>query len=69
MINLYSTGCPKCKVLEAKLKQKGIDFNVINDIKILQEKNILSVPVLEINEKLYNFVEAVNFVNNCEGVC
>ncbi len=67
MVNLYSTGCPKCKILEMKLNQKNIKFNEINDIEVLRKKNFLSVPVLEIDGKLLNFAEAVEFVNNFEG--
>ena len=29
MINLYTTHCPQCKVLQAKLDEKGIKYNVI----------------------------------------
>jgi glutaredoxin len=32
MITLYSTGCPKCKVLETKLNNKNIEFNVNTDV-------------------------------------
>lgn len=32
MIKLYSTHCPKCKVLTIKLTQKNINFEVIDDI-------------------------------------
>lgn len=63
MINLYSTGCPKCKILEMKLKQKNIDFNEISDLKLLLEKNILNVPVLEIDGNFYDFSSAVKLVN------
>ena len=31
MVKLFSTGCPKCKVVEAKLKQKNIAFEVESD--------------------------------------
>lgn len=63
MMNLYSTGCPKCKVLEAKLKQKNLKFNEINDIEILKQKNILNVPVLEVDGNFLDFMQAINFVN------
>ena len=29
---LYSTHCPKCCVLEKKLKQKNISYDEVNDI-------------------------------------
>ncbi len=64
MINLYSTGCPKCKILEMKLKQKNINFNEISDLEILKAKKILSVPVLEIDSKIFDFAQACKLVNN-----
>lgn len=64
MINLYSTGCPKCKILEMKLNQKQIKFNEISDCSKLIEKNILAVPVLEVDGKFYDFSESVKLVNN-----
>ena len=66
MINLYSTGCPKCKILEMKLKQKDIKYNEISDLEKLKEKNILQVPVLEVDGEFYDFAKAVMFVNNFE---
>ena len=30
-ITLYSTGCPQCKVLKAKLDQAGIKYNTVSD--------------------------------------
>ena len=35
MITLYSTGCPKCQVLEKKLNNEGIGFSISNDIDVL----------------------------------
>ena len=31
-MKLYSTKCPKCLVLEAKLKLKNLDFDLVTDI-------------------------------------
>ena len=31
-VTLYSTGCPKCKVLVAKLNNKNINYNTILNI-------------------------------------
>lgn len=62
---LYTIGCPKCNILESKLKVKGIAFEVVNDKKIMQEKGITTLPVLELDggEKL-TFGDAVKWVNN-----
>lgn len=62
-IILYTIDCPRCKVLEKKLQQKGINYSICNDIKIMTEKNIQELPVLSIDEKLYQYKEALNWIN------
>lgn len=63
---LYSTGCPRCKVLEEKLKQKQINFEINNNTEEMLKLNITNVPVLKIEDKLLNFVDAVKYVNSLE---
>lgn len=60
---LYSTGCPKCKVLKKKLDSKNIQYKEVNDVEEMRKFGILSVPVLRVNTKLYNFTDAVNYIN------
>lgn len=61
-ITLYSTHCPKCNVLESKLKQKNIKYQEINDPEIMQQKNFEFVPILEVDGVIYNFKEAVEWI-------
>lgn len=63
MITLYSTGCPRCNVLKQKLDSKNIEYTVVNDVDIMTEKGISTVPVLEVNGQLLQFKEAVDWVN------
>lgn len=63
---LYSTGCPKCKVLEAKLDSKKIKYNVVSDVSIMESKGFMSVPMLEINGEVMNFKKAVDWINEYE---
>lgn len=63
MIKLYSTGCSKCKLLESKLKQKGVEYETISDIDIMTDKGFASVPVLEVNGEIKGFVDAWTWVN------
>ena len=63
---LYSTGCPRCKVLEEKLKQKQINFEINNNTEEMFKLNITNVPVLKIEYKLLDFVDAVKYVNSLE---
>lgn len=62
MIIFYSTHCPKCNVLEKKLKDKGVEYTEINDIKVMLNKGIASVPVLEIEGVFYDFKQAVEWI-------
>ena len=64
---LYSTNCPRCVILETKLKQKNIDFSIKNSEEDLQElfnEGFREMPVLEVNDKKYTFGEAIQLVNN-----
>lgn len=61
---LYSTGCPKCNVLKAKLKQKNVDYIENNNIDEMQKMGITTVPMLMINSDLLDFVEAVEYINS-----
>lgn len=62
-VTLYSTGCPKCKVLVTKLDSKNINYNVVSDINVIISKGINTVPVLEVDNNLMDFKTAVDWVN------
>lgn len=61
---LYSTGCPRCKVLEKKLKDKAVEYSLVSDVDEIMNKGITQVPVLEKEGKLLNFSEANAWVNS-----
>lgn len=61
-IVLYSTKCPKCKVLETKLKQSNIEFEEVNDVEIMVQRGFKSAPLLEVDGVVYNFKEAVEWI-------
>lgn len=62
-IILYSTHCPRCTVLEAKLKQKNIEYEECNDIEEMLKLGIQEAPQLKVDGKLMTFSEAVKWVN------
>ena len=66
-IILYTTHCPKCIVLEKKLKAKNIQYATITDTDIMQKKDIMFTPVLEVDGEMMNFVKANEYINNYEG--
>ena len=63
-IILYSTHCPRCEVLEEKLKSKGIEYIEENSVEVMQAKGIMSVPVLEYNGELFDFGKAIKLINS-----
>ena len=62
-IILYSTHCPKCRILEKKLNEKNVKFEMCEDIDTMREKNISSVPVLEVNGQMMSYYDAVKYIN------
>lgn len=62
-IILYTTHCPKCNILKAKLDEKNISYTEITDINLMRAKKILMAPVLEINGEILDFKPAVDWVN------
>lgn len=60
---LYTTHCPKCNVLHAKLEEKNIEFTENEDVKALIKKGYMTAPMLEVDGDLMEFGEAVKWVN------
>ena len=67
MITLYSTGCPRCKVLKAKLQKKGIDYTEVTDIEEMTRLGMKSAPALSVDGELLDFKKANDWVN-AQGV-
>ena len=63
---MYSTHCPKCCVLEKKLKDKKIEYEEVNDIEIMQEKGITTVPILEVDGEMMDFKTAFNYIEKLQ---
>lgn len=57
-----------CNVLEKKLKEAKIEFDVVDDrdavVNLGRENKILSAPILKVDDKVMNFTDAVKWVNN-----
>ena len=65
-INFYTIHCPKCDVLEKKLNNKNIAYNLITDIGVMQQKGLDTMPMLEIDGKMMAFGDAVRWINELE---
>lgn len=59
---MYSTGCPQCKVLKTKLDNAGVEYDVVTDTDIMIEKGFTSVPVLEVDNEVMTFSQAIKWV-------
>ena len=66
-ITLYTTHCPRCVVLESKLKQKNIKYNSCEDIDAMTEKGFMQAPILEVDGKVMDFKTANDWINKYEG--
>lgn len=62
-IILYTTGCPCCTVLKNKLNEKSIRYTEVTSVDEIKAKGITRVPVLEIDGNMFEFKDAVNWVN------
>ena len=62
MTILYSTHCPKCKMLETKLIQAGVDFTVVDDIEQMKALKYNSAPHLVVDGTSYDFNEAIKWL-------
>lgn len=58
----YTVGCPRCTVLEKKLKEANIDYEIFSDVDKMLEMGMDDMPVLEVNGKRMSFSEAVKWV-------
>ena len=64
MITLYTTGCPRCKVLESKLDALGVVYSKVTDEDVIVNMGFQTVPVLTVDGKVMDFGEAVKWANN-----
>ena len=60
---LWSTHCPRCKVLEAKLNQKNIEFEKNTDVEQMRAKGFEEAPKLELADgMIFDFKQAVDWI-------
>lgn len=60
---LYTTHCPKCIVLEKKLKSKNIEYTENTDTDLMISKGFLSTPMLEVDGNIMDFKAANTWIN------
>lgn len=63
-IVLYTTGCPKCKILKKTLDDKGISYKEETDVKTMISMGIVTAPMLSVNGDMMDFGEAYRWACN-----
>lgn len=61
-VTLYSTNCPKCKILETKLNKKGINYSIVTDVDTMISKGFTQAPMLEVDGEIKEFRAANTWV-------
>ena len=64
MITLFSTNCPKCRVLEQKLIAAGINFEIDSNMQEIIDHGFMSAPVLKVDNTYYDFKQGVDWIKN-----
>lgn len=59
---LYSTGCPKCRMLEAALKKKDISYEKCEDVQAMIDMGLSEAPALNIDDKILTYTDAMKRV-------
>ena len=67
MITLYTTHCPKCRVIETKLTKKGIPFEINDNVDEMLKLGFKFAPVLCVNGEYLYFTKANNWINQQGG--
>lgn len=63
VVTLYTTHCPKCKTLAERLEKKNVAFETCEDMKVLVAKGFKTVPMLEVDGHIMDFVQANKWVS------
>lgn len=52
-IILYTTHCPLCRLVESKLNEKNIQYEVCEDEEEIKSLNYSHVPILKVGEEFF----------------
>ena len=67
MITLYTTHCPKCKILTRKLTEKNIEYIEFTDVDKMIEMGFSVMPMLEVDGVVMDFTTANKWINEFKG--
>lgn len=63
---MFSTQCPKCKVLQKKLDDAGVSYTENCDVDAMMERGIRQAPMLLVGDELMDFTRAIAWVRQQE---
>lgn len=64
MITLFSTGCPKCKILKQKLDDANLNY-MMGDVQEVIDKGFTSAPILKTDDDSYlEYMDAVKWLRS-----
>jgi glutaredoxin len=65
-VKMYTTHCPKCNVMERKLKEANIEFEEIDDnakvLEVAKAGGFTMAPILEVGGKAMDFKEGIEWI-------
>ena len=71
MITLYSTGCPKCKVVKSKLEALNINYRLVEDIDEINvyadSYDIHEAPFMVVDGNIMLFKDILRFLKEKEA--
>lgn len=66
-IIFYSTHCPKCKVLELKMKKAGLNYTEVDDVDEMMKLGLKSAPYLNVDGQMLDFAAANKFLKGVDN--
>lgn len=67
-VTLYTTGCPKCKILHKILTENNIQFNENDSVDEMQKLGFKEIPKLDVDGTIYDFKDAIEWARKNGGV-
>ena len=65
-IILYSNGCPRCKIIEKMLEDKGIRYKKITDTEEMLRLGLTNVPWIKTKDTIMKFKDSIDYINNIQ---
>ena len=67
-IILYSNDCPKCRVIESKLKAQNVEFEKTDNFEKLISLGYKTLPLLEVDGEIMDFKSANDWVEERRAI-